>query len=47
MTDIQTEKAFQRQLGVFQNSKKVLSKKVASASRLYRKIGLGKFSSFN
>ena len=41
MTDIQTEKAFQKQLGVFQNSKKVLSKK-ANAQRLYKKIGLGK-----
>ena len=42
MTDIQTEKAFQKQLNVFQNSKKVLAKKTATGPRFYKKIGLGK-----
>ena len=40
MTDIQTEKAYQKQIGVFQNSKKVLAKK-ATSGRYYKKIGLG------
>jgi small subunit ribosomal protein S11e len=40
MTDIQTEKAFQKQIGIFQNTKKVLQKKGTSA-RYYKKIGLG------
>ena len=43
MTDIQTERAFQKQLGVFQNSKKVLAKKTASGPRFYKKVGLGKW----
>ena len=41
MTDIQTEKAYQKQLGVFQNSKKVLSKKSVTGPRFFKKIGLG------
>ena len=41
MTDIQTEKAFQKQLGVFQNSKKVISKKQLTGPRFYKKVGLG------
>merc|ERR1712227_1125688 len=36
MTDIQTEKAFQKQQGVFLNSKKT-----SSGVRFYKKIGLG------
>jgi len=42
MTDIQTEKAFQKQDGVFLASKKVLAKKTSSGVRFYKKIGLGK-----
>mmetsp|Transcript_37760 Transcript_37760/g.57816 ORF Transcript_37760/g.57816 Transcript_37760/m.57816 type:complete len:160 (-) Transcript_37760:154-633(-) len=41
MTDIQTERAYQKQLGVFQNSKKVLAKKATGSNRYYKKIGLG------
>jgi len=41
MTDIQTEKAYQKQIGIFQNNKKVLAKKSASGPRYYKKIGLG------
>jgi small subunit ribosomal protein S11e len=41
MADIQTEKAFQKQLGVFLNSKKMLSKKQTTVPRYYKKIGLG------
>ena len=39
---MQNEKAFQKQIGVFQNSKKILSKKQANIPRFYKKIGLGK-----
>lgn len=42
MTDLQTEKAFQKQEGVFLASKKVLAKKTTSGVRFYKKIGLGK-----
>ena len=42
MTDLQTEKAFQKQDGVFLASKKVMAKKSASGVRFYKKIGLGK-----
>merc|ERR1712159_637594 len=41
MTDLQTEKAFQKQDGVFLNSKKLLAKKTSSGVRFYKKIGLG------
>merc|ERR1719232_530171 len=41
MTDLQTEKAFQKQEGVFLASKKVLAKKQAGGVRFYKKIGLG------
>ena len=41
MTDIQTEKAFQKQIGMFQNSKKSFAKKAAAGPRYYKKIGLG------
>merc|ERR1711998_742168 len=41
MTDLQTEKAFQKQDGVFLASKKVLAKKTSSGVRFYKKIGLG------
>jgi len=44
MTDLQTEKAFQKQEGVFLASKKVLAKKQASGVRFYKKVGLGKSS---
>ena len=43
MTDLQTEKAFQRQDGVFL-AKKLLAKKTTSGVRYYKKVGLGKFS---
>merc|ERR1712195_429394 len=41
MTDIQTERGFQKQLGVFLNSKKLQAKKTSSGVRFYKKIGLG------
>merc|ERR1719502_1586652 len=47
MTDIQTEKAFQKQLGVFLNSKKAVAKKTKEGEkaqkikRFSKKIGLG------
>ena len=42
MADIQTERAFQKQDGVFLASKKVLAKKAGTGVRFYKKIGLGK-----
>jgi RNA polymerase primary sigma factor len=36
------EKAYQKQLGVFQNSKTVLAKKTDKTNRYYKKVGLGK-----
>lgn len=42
MTDLQNERAFQKQDGVFLASKKVLAKKTTSGVRFYKKIGLGK-----
>ena len=45
MTDIQTERAFQKQDGVFLASKKVMAKKSASGVRFYKKVGLGKLLS--
>jgi len=41
MTDIQTEKAFQKQEGVFLSSKKLLAKKTSAGVRFYKKVGLG------
>jgi len=41
MTDFQNEKAYQKQLGVFHNSKKVLAKKTDKTARYYKKVGLG------
>ena len=41
MTDIQTERGFQKQIGVFLNSKKLLAKKTTSGVRFFKKIGLG------
>ena len=41
MTDIQTERGFQKQIGVFLNSKKLLAKKTTAGVRFYKKIGLG------
>merc|ERR1712087_273805 len=41
MTDIETERAFQKQTGVFLNSKKMLAKKTSQGVRFYKKIGLG------
>merc|ERR1712110_822266 len=41
MTDIQTEKAFQKQIGVFLNSKKLQAKKTSGGVRFYKKVGLG------
>ena len=43
MTDIQNEKAFQKQQGVFLASKKLQAKKTGSGVRFYKKIGLGKW----
>ena len=42
MTDIQTEKAFQKQQGVFLNSKKLSVHKTSDGVRFYKNIGLGK-----
>ena len=42
--DAQTEKAFQKQKGIFVNGKRVLSKKVAQKGknyRWYKEVGLG------
>lgn len=39
---MQTEKAFQKQEGVFLNSKKLQAKKTSTGVRFYKKIGLGK-----
>ena len=44
MTEVQNERAFQKQDGVFLSSKKVMAKKTASGVRFYKKIGLGKFA---
>ena len=41
MADIQTEKSFQKQAAVFQNTKKLLAKKSSTGARYYKKIGLG------
>ena len=41
MTDIQNERAFQKQQGVFLNSKKVMGQKKKDKARFYKKIGLG------
>lgn len=41
---MQTEKAFQKQEGVFLNSKKLQAKKTSAGVRFYKKIGLGKHS---
>jgi len=43
MTDIQTEKAFQKQDGIFLNSKKLQAKKTSSGVRFFKKVGLGKY----
>ncbi len=42
MTDIQHEKAFQKQDGVFLNTKKLQAKKTSGGVRFYKKVGLGK-----
>ena len=42
MTDLQNEKAFQKQDGVFLSSRKVMAKKTVSGLRFYKKVGLGK-----
>merc|ERR1712159_36101 len=41
MTDFQNERAYQKQIGIFQNSKKVIAKKQTAAPRYHKKIGLG------
>merc|ERR1739838_146615 len=41
MADIQTEKAFQKQLGILQNAKKVVGAKKQKDARFFKKIGLG------
>merc|ERR1719325_225435 len=41
MTDLQNERAFQKQDGVFLSSRKVMAKKTASGLRFYKKVGLG------
>lgn len=46
LTQLQTEKAFQKQTAVFLNSKKLLAKKTTAGVRYYKKIGLGKSPGF-
>ena len=41
MADIQKEHAFQKQTGVFLNSKALLAKKTSKGVRYYKDIGLG------
>ncbi|KAM3138805.1 30S ribosomal protein S11 [Paramecium bursaria] len=41
MADVQNQKAFQKQEGIFQNSKKHLAKKTSKGVRYYKEIGLG------
>jgi small subunit ribosomal protein S11e len=41
MADIQTERAFQKQIGVFLNAKKVAGAKKTKDTRYFKKIGLG------
>ena len=41
MTDIQTERAFQKQSGIFLNSKKSMISKKKEKARFYKRIGLG------
>ena len=47
MTDLQNEKAFQKQDGVFLSSKKLQAKKTSQGVRFYKKIGLGKLTLFS
>mmetsp|Transcript_11363 Transcript_11363/g.12499 ORF Transcript_11363/g.12499 Transcript_11363/m.12499 type:complete len:159 (-) Transcript_11363:540-1016(-) len=41
MADVQTEKAFQKQQGVFLNNKKLLAKKSTTGVRYWKNVGLG------
>jgi small subunit ribosomal protein S11e len=41
MADVQVEKAFQKQQGVFLNSKQLLAKKTTKGVRYYKNVGLG------
>ena len=41
MADAQQQKAFQKQDGIFLNSKKLLAKKTSKGIRYYKNIGLG------
>lgn len=41
MADVQVHKAFQRQDGIFQNSKKLLAKKTSKGVRYWKDVGLG------
>lgn len=41
MADVQTQKAYQKQEGIFQNSKKLLAKKTSKGVRYWKDIGLG------
>ena len=41
MADAQQQKAFQKQDGIFLNSKKLLAKKTTKGVRYYKNIGLG------
>ena len=42
LTHVQAEKAFQKQDGVFLNSKKLLGKKTSTGVRYFKKVGLGR-----
>ena len=41
--DVQDYYTFQKQIGIFQNSKKSMAKKSSAGPRYYKKIGLGKY----
>ncbi|CAK80611.1 unnamed protein product (macronuclear) [Paramecium tetraurelia] len=41
MADLQTQRAFQKQEGIFQNSKKLLAKKTSKGVRYWKEVGLG------
>ncbi|CAD8191613.1 unnamed protein product [Paramecium octaurelia] len=41
MADVQNQRAFQKQEGIFQNSKKLLAKKTSKGVRYWKEVGLG------
>lgn len=41
MADVQNQRAFQKQEGIFQNTKKYLAKKTTKGVRYWKEVGLG------